>query len=90
MTTIGITSILDPIGIGENRPDEWFAIIMGRARINGTWTTIASWKWGDIAPWRIRLRRCLLKFGSPYNNGWVGLSVNGHTVWVEEGLIYGT
>ena len=70
----------------KSRPDEWFALSLDR-RINGTSSTIATWPWGDILainygrPFDIRLS---------YNNGWVGLAINGETVWVEEGLPYGS
>ena len=55
--------------------------------INGNRHVVVGWGYDDFPavhdnrPFTIRLH---------YNNGWVALSINGETIWVEEGLPYGS
>ena len=79
----------DYVAIGSHilagSPDDylsqsWVRVAGNQRRI------VATWAWGAIAaidhdiPFDIRFT---------YNNGWVGFSINGEAVWVEEGLPYG-
>jgi hypothetical protein len=56
-------------------------------KAHGNWSTIATWDWDANRaidydrPFQIRFT---------YNNGWVGLSINGKTFRIEEGLPYGS
>ena len=81
---------LDNIMIGRHvrrsNPDHLLSMRWSR-KIDDNWSTIVEWIWGAISaidydkPFTIRFA---------YSDGWVGLSINGETVWVEEGLSYGS
>ncbi len=78
----------DSIAFGDHSLDSGGNYAMSWQReINGNWSTIATWPKeaipavADGKSFEIRLA---------YNNGWIGLAINGQTVRVEEGLPYGS
>ena len=68
-----------------DNPDVYLSLSWLRG-VDGDDSVVATWAWEDIFainyddPFDIRFT---------YNNGWVGFSINGATMLVEEGLPYG-